>query len=55
VFVQLREPGAVTYFASTDDLADAITGDGATIGHPMTLPVNGHPVGDCPECDGPAA
>jgi hypothetical protein len=55
VFVQLRAPGAVTYFGGIDDLADAITGEGGTVGHPMTSPVNGHPVGQCPECDGPAA
>jgi hypothetical protein len=51
VFVQLRQPGAVTYFASTGDLADAIGGDGATVGHPLAVPVNGYAVVDCPECN----
>jgi hypothetical protein len=56
VFVTVRQPGAVTYFGSTDALVDAITGEGGTVGHPMTSPVNGHHgPGACPECDGPGA
>jgi hypothetical protein len=58
VFVTVRQPAAVTYFASTGDLADAIEAGGATAGHPLAAPVNGRPVGQCPECPdcaGPAA
>jgi hypothetical protein len=55
VFVTVRQPAAVTYFASTDDLADAIAAGGATAGHPLTPPVNGHNIyADCPDCNGTA-
>jgi hypothetical protein len=56
VFVTIRAPGVVTYFATPGDLATAVGGDGGTVGHPLTAPVNGthlHP--GCPGCDGPGA
>jgi hypothetical protein len=51
-FVTVRQPGVVTFFASAGQLADAIAGEGATVGHPLAVPVNGyshHP--GCPDCN----
>jgi hypothetical protein len=45
--------GARTFYASTDDLADALAGPGVPVGRPeVVAAVNGHPVSGCPECDG---
>jgi hypothetical protein len=46
-------PGAVTWI-SAEDLAAMTAAGGSTIGQPVPV-ANGHPVVDCPECNGEEA